>query len=215
MKTKYVALIIILVIVILCFGVAKAQTADMQVVISQIWAQVVQLQAQVYQQKNITQSIAPSVTPSATPNPIVWCYTFNANFDKGLQKSPEVTALKIAMEKEGLYTSFSNYLGDYDATLEKAVIAFQEKYASEILTPNNLKRGSGYVGIATRTKLNSLYGCKIKTTGGDQCLTDNDCKNLWQSCYEVCVTGINNHKKCQGTGVVLPGQSPLVFPNCN
>ncbi|MEK7621941.1 MAG: PKD domain-containing protein [Patescibacteria group bacterium] len=41
-----------------------------------------------------------------------------------------------------------------------AVSAFQEKYRSEILTPNGLTSPTGYVGPSTRRVLNRLYGCK-------------------------------------------------------
>ena len=37
-----------------------------------------------------------------------------------------------------------------------AIVRFQNKYASEILIPQGLSFGTGFVGVSTRTKLNSL-----------------------------------------------------------
>jgi len=37
-----------------------------------------------------------------------------------------------------------------------AVIRFQEKYASEILAPWELTKGTGFVGKMTRAKINQL-----------------------------------------------------------
>lgn len=49
------------------------------------------------------------------------------------------------------------YESDFFGTRTKlAVIKFQEKYASEILTPNDLVKGTGTAGASTRAKLNSL-----------------------------------------------------------
>ncbi|MBI3114423.1 MAG: peptidoglycan-binding protein, partial [Candidatus Harrisonbacteria bacterium] len=42
---------------------------------------------------------------------------------------------------------------------EAAVKQFQQRYANEVLTPYGITRPTGYVGAATRAKLNQLYGC--------------------------------------------------------
>jgi len=47
----------------------------------------------------------------------------------------------------------SGYFGD---NTRMAVIRFQEKHKEEILTPDNLRRGTGRVGARTRAKLNEL-----------------------------------------------------------
>jgi len=53
---------------------------------------------------------------------------------------------------EGLVT------GNFLSLTQQALIRFQEKYASEILIPLGLQKGTGYVGPATRTKINQLLG---------------------------------------------------------
>ena len=51
---------------------------------------------------------------------------------------------------EGLVT------GNFGSLTKAAVIRFQEKYASDILTPVGLLKGSGYVGAKTIAKINQL-----------------------------------------------------------
>ena len=53
---------------------------------------------------------------------------------------------------EGLVTGY------FGSLTTQAVVRFQEKYKSEILTPLGLSYGTGYVGSATRVKINQLMG---------------------------------------------------------
>lgn len=88
-----------------------------------------------------------------------WCFTFDRNLKFG-NNGNDVRQLKTALTKEGLYSNNSSS-NSFDEFVASAVVQFQEKYASEILTPYGLSHGTGYVGPSTRTKLNKLYGCNI------------------------------------------------------
>lgn len=96
-----------------------------------------------------------------------WCHTFNTNLKIG-DAGSEVDALQVALQKEGFDISDTENTpstvpgirtGVFGESTASAVTGFQEKYRAEILTPLGLKYGTGYVGKATRAKLNQLYGC--------------------------------------------------------
>ena len=88
-----------------------------------------------------------------------WCYTFNNNLRVG-SVGNDTIALLTALEKEG-FSAGQGQRGVLDEALASLVVGFQEKYASEILAPNGLAHGTGFVGASTRAKLNSLYGCNV------------------------------------------------------
>ena len=117
--------------------IAKAETVE------ELKAIIVALQQQVAQlQKQLDELLG---------KPKAWCYDFNRNLKYG-NAGEEVRALQTALEKEGFYKTTIS--GDFDEYTSSAVVGFQQKYASEILTPLGLAYGTGYVGSATRNKLN-------------------------------------------------------------
>lgn len=139
-------------------NVKAATTAEIQAQIQALMAQIAQLQAQLAELQG--------------NNGVAWCHDFNRNISRGEttyagNSDIEVASLETALVKEGLTTQHFGDSVSYDNRIASAVSAFQEKYASEILTPSGLKKGTGYAGPATRRKLNALYGC---TTA---------CSNLW------------------------------------
>ncbi len=89
------------------------------------------------------------------------CHTFSANLRVGSQGS-EVQWLQKLLEKEGFaIDSNEENNSDFGESTASVVTGFQEKYRSEILTPNGLSFGTGFFGASTRAKLNKLYGCAI------------------------------------------------------
>jgi len=91
-----------------------------------------------------------------------WCHNFNKNLGVGIntasnKASDDVWLLHIALKKEGFSVDADS--SSYSENTTATVSAFQLKYKNEILTPNGLANPTGYVGPATRAKLNQLYGC--------------------------------------------------------
>ena len=124
--------------------ISSAQT-DNSALIAQLLAQIKALSAQL-QQLRQQQSNNER------------CHTFNTNLGFGNAGS-EMSYLTQILEDEGFPIAEKGNIVFFGESTASAVTGFQEKYRDEILTPNGLKYGTGYVGKATRAKLNQLYGC--------------------------------------------------------
>ncbi len=72
-------------------------------------------------------------------------------------KSEEVSCLQEFLKAQGAAVYPEGLVTGYFGLLTQAAVSrFQEKYASEILTPLGLNQGTGFVGLSTRFKINSL-----------------------------------------------------------
>src|SRR3989344_1995508 len=134
--------------------ISSAQT-DNSALIAQLLAQIKALSAQL-QQLRQQQSNNER------------CHTFNTNlaFENA---GSEMSYLTQILEDEGFPIAEKGNIVFFGESTASAVTGFQEKYRDEILTPNGLKYGTGYVGPATRKKLNQLYGCSGQSiTGPDK-----------------------------------------------
>ncbi len=128
-------------------GVSFAQSVSSA---TSIQAQIAALEAQLaVLQQQLAQSQGGTV----------WCHLFNSNLYFGISNT-EVSALQEALAKDG---ESVNITGTFDEQTAAGVVAFQEKYKSDVLTPIGLKNGTGYVGPATQAKLNKLFGCTTTT----------------------------------------------------
>ncbi|MDP3882551.1 MAG: IPT/TIG domain-containing protein [Candidatus Staskawiczbacteria bacterium] len=159
MKIKYLLLTAVLATAIFASGSpANAQTSDIQAQIQALLQQIAQLQAQLTQLQ-AQQGGGVSTTDTDTDTESAWCHTFNQKLGYANSSSTEVGYLHTALDKEGI-----SYAPDTSNTYGRgtaaAIAKFQEKYASEILAPYGLTKGTGYFGNSTRAKLNELYGCQ-------------------------------------------------------
>lgn len=87
------------------------------------------------------------------------CGKFEKDLYFGMRENAEVSCLQEFLKSQG-ETIYPEGLvsGNFLSLTQAAVIRFQEKYSNEILSPLGLTKGTGFVGSATRTKINQILG---------------------------------------------------------
>ena len=148
---------------------ASAETAsNLQAQIDAILVQIKQLQIQLNAQNGVsntsttnseaTYPSAQSTTGTASVSG-AFCHAWNRNLRIG-DRGTDVEQLVIALKNGGFLDGKAS---GFDEKVASALVEFQEQYASEILTPNKLRRGTGFAGASTRAVLNRLYKCGNQT----------------------------------------------------
>ena len=120
--------------------------------ISRLSAQIEQLKRQIVEYQAKINAILGSGNSSFA------CSEIKNNLYFGLKGNQEVSCLQEFLKNQGadIYPE-GLVTGNFLSLTQQAIIRFQEKYASEILAPLGLVKGTGYVGQMTRNKINQLF----------------------------------------------------------
>ena len=120
--------------------------------ISQLLAQIEELKRQIAEVQAKINAILANGNSSYTT-----CFEIKNNLYFGMRDNQEVSCLQEFLKSQGqdIYPE-GLVTGNFLSLTQQAVVRFQEKYASEILAPLGLKKGTGYVGVQTRAKINQL-----------------------------------------------------------
>jgi len=129
----------------------KNSEKEEEKLIEELLTQIALLQQQILQLQTRINAILAERGES------IVCSKLENNLYYGMTNNNEVRCLQEFLKNqsseiypEGLIT------GNFLPLTQNAVIRFQEKYATNILTPIGLERGTGFVGAKTRAKINEL-----------------------------------------------------------
>ncbi len=85
------------------------------------------------------------------------CFQINGNLYFGIADNDNVRCLQQFLKNQGVDIYPEGLVtGNFGNLTKAAVVRFQEKYISDILTPVGLLKGTGYVGPQTRMKINQI-----------------------------------------------------------
>ncbi|MCX6760503.1 MAG: peptidoglycan-binding domain-containing protein [Candidatus Nealsonbacteria bacterium] len=85
------------------------------------------------------------------------CQKLERNLYSGMTNSADVRCLQQFLKNQGAEIYSGGLVtGNFGILTYQAVVRFQEKYRADILTPSGLEKGTGFVGVATRYKINQM-----------------------------------------------------------
>ncbi len=165
LKKKIIAIVTGLTLVVMMApGLALGGTAeDIAALQATIAALQTQLNAAAAQLATL-QGVAPAVTGCTITS-------FDRNLKQGMT-GDDVKCLQIILNSDAATQvaatgvgSSGNETSYFGALTKAAVVKFQEKYAPEVLASYGLTAGTGFVGLTTRAKLNSLLAVVTPPAG--------------------------------------------------
>ena len=97
-----------------------------------------------------------------SPDIQIFCRRINNNLYFGLTQNSDVRCLQQFLKNQGFDVYPEGLItGNFLSLTKKAVVRFQEKYSEDILNPWGLKKGTGFVGSATLSKINQLLSLEL------------------------------------------------------
>ena len=128
----------------------KPAKSMQQMTVQELKAKILELQQKIAQlQAEIARLLGAQSSVS--------CSQITKNLYYGLTNNEQVKCLQEFLKEQGpdIYPQ-GLVTGNFLGLTKQAVIRFQEKYASQILTPLGLTHGTGFVGSLTRKEINLL-----------------------------------------------------------
>jgi len=215
-KKLFASVIAVAMAVTVVPGLGQAQTAtaeDLAAQIQQLQAQLAGLQGQLGE--------TPATGTSSSAPAACAGITFSRNLTLGANGT-DVKCLQALLNTDPTTAvavtgvgSAGNETMTFGGLTKAAVIAFQNKYASEVLAPVGLTAGTGFVGASTRAKLNAMLAGGTVIGGGETT------GNLPEGCTSTTGYSTTTGLPCS-TSTTLPqgctsttGYSPVTGQACS